>query len=97
LIKSPTGSSPKNSTATSPTSEKVLIKLLDQDRVVFVQQKEALKQRLQTIGYRGLMYSDSKFFNWRPYFSNTFNEAIEKRNIENVHLVVFVHGLEGMI
>lgn len=43
------------------------------------------------------MYSESKFFHWRPYFSNTFNEAIEKRNIENVHLVVFVHGLEGKL
>lgn len=41
------------------------------------------------------MYSDSQFFNWRPYFSTVFSEAIEKRNIENVHLVVFVHGLEG--
>ncbi|KAI6182133.1 DUF676 domain-containing protein [Aphelenchoides bicaudatus] len=95
LVKSPTDSSPKNSPVTSPTNEKVLIKLLDHDRVIFAQQKELMKQKLQTIGYRGLLYSDSKFFNWRPYFSNIFNEAIEKRNIQNVHLVIFVHGLEG--
>lgn len=73
----------------------MLVNLLDQDIVKFAEQKEALKQRLRSIGYKGLMYSDSKFFDWKPYFSTVFSEAIEKRNIESVHLVVLVHGLEG--
>jgi triacylglycerol esterase/lipase EstA (alpha/beta hydrolase family) len=69
--------------------------LIDQDLIVFAEQKEALKQRLLTIGYGGLFYSDQKFSNWQPYFSTMFSEAVEKRSIESVHLIVLVHGLEG--
>lgn len=74
------------------------MRLLDQDRVIFAEQKEILKQRLNSIGYKGLMYSElSTFPNWKPYFSTSFMQAIERRNIEFVHLVVFVHGLEGLL
>ncbi|KAI6179649.1 DUF676 domain-containing protein [Aphelenchoides besseyi] len=66
------------------------------DRVIFVEQKELLKQRLSAAGYRGYFYSDqASFINRRPYFSTVFNQAIERRNLGRVHLVVFVHGLEG--
>ncbi|KAI6223626.1 DUF676 domain-containing protein [Aphelenchoides fujianensis] len=80
----------------SPPNDKVLLRLVDQDRIVLVEQRELLKQRLAAAGYRGYFYSDqASFLNRRPYFSAAFNEAVERRICGKLHLVVFVHGLEG--
>lgn len=72
------------------------MKLLDLEKVKFIEAKEEFKQRLHHSGFKGNLYSDQNYFaNRKAYFGESYNSAIEKRNLENVHLVVFVHGLEG--
>ncbi|CAD5208281.1 unnamed protein product [Bursaphelenchus xylophilus] len=76
--------------------ESVQMRLIDRERVHFMEAKECFKQRLHHFGFTGNLYSDQNYFTDRKaYFSDNFSQAIERRSFENLHLIVLVHGLEG--
>ncbi|CAD5205383.1 unnamed protein product [Bursaphelenchus okinawaensis] len=83
-------------TARGEIHESVQMRLLDKERIYFMEAKECFKQRLHHFGFSGNLYSDQNYFtDHKAYFSDNFSKAVEQRSFENLHLVVLVHGLEG--
>ncbi|KAI1731100.1 putative serine esterase (DUF676) domain-containing protein [Ditylenchus destructor] len=71
--------------------------IIDGSMMEFVRRKESFKIHLiQQMAYKGYLYSDlASVENHFVPLSRLTKLAIEQRCVQDVHLVIFVHGLEG--
>ncbi|KAH7728549.1 hypothetical protein AAVH_03860 [Aphelenchoides avenae] len=87
---------PKNDGRIEQQNGDSSLQAIDQKLLCYIQAKEVFKERLYNVGFRGYVYSDlARVSGRRPLFSKATASAVDARGSSKLHLIVFVHGLEG--